>query len=233
MGVVTVSSSAARTPLRPSAKFSNHNSTLKRPSIVSFKADKHTNTTLVSPQEPLTLPVESNNRSKKRSGKSSKSLKRVKAVFIDEATPCTLDVDYNEAAAKLENIFKLSPVIEDTDVDSEDGRTKKSQQRRKKSDKRPSDSVIRNRTKRIKRLDLDKRIALKSNKEGKETPSLRKQKDTKNEADEIDDLVRHYSASTDLVSLDWKKMKIPPVLPSSEHTRLFKLVQPMKVRLKD
>lgn len=159
-------------------------------------------------------------------------MKRVKAVFIDEATPCTLDVDYNEAAAKLENIFKLSPVTEDTDMESKDGRPKRGQQRRKKSDKRPSDGIVRNQTKRIKRLDLDRRIALKSSKEGKAAPSLRKQKDTKSEADEIDDLVRDYSASTDLVSLDWKKMKIPPVLPSSEHTRLFKLVQPMKVRLK-
>ncbi|XP_038903010.1 RNA polymerase sigma factor sigE, chloroplastic/mitochondrial [Benincasa hispida] len=228
MGVVTVSSSAARSPFRLGAKFTNHNSTLKRPSIVAFKADKHTNTTLVSPHEQVTLPVESNNINKKRSGKTSKPLKRVKAVLIDEATPCTLDVDYNEAAAKLENIFKLSPVTEDTDMESKDGRSKRGQQRRKKSDKRQSDGIVRNQTKRIKRLDLDKRIALRSNKEGKAAPSLRKQKDTKNEDDEIDCLVRDYSASTDLVSLDWKKMKIPPVLPSSEHTRLFKLVQPMK-----
>ncbi|KAA0050456.1 hypothetical protein IC582_013229 [Cucumis melo] len=266
MGVVTVSSSAARTPFRLSAKFSNHGSTLKRPSIVAFKADKHTNTTLVSPHEQVTLPVESNNRSKKRSGNTSKPLKRVKAVLIDEATSCSLDLDYNEAAAKLENIFKLSPMTEDSDMESKDGRSKRGQQRSKKSDKRPSDGIVRNKTKRIKRLDLDKRIALKnkkegravallkkqkdtkneadeidglrldlekrialkSNKEGKAAPSLRKQKETKNEDDEIDRLVRDYSASTDLVSLDWKKMKIPPVLPSSEHTRLFKLVQPMK-----
>lgn len=231
MGVVTVSSSAARTPLRLGAKFSNHNSTLKRPTIVAFKADKHTNTTLVSPHEQVTLPVESNNRTKKRSGKTSKSLKRVKAVFTDEASPCTSEVDYNEAAAKLENIFNLSPMTDDTDVESKDGRSRSGQQRRKKSDKRSGDGIIRNQTKRIKRLDLDKRIALKNNKEDKAAPSLKKQKETKNEADEIDDLVRDYSASTDLVSLDWKKMKIPPVLPSSEHTRLFKLVQPMKVRL--
>ncbi|XP_022945188.1 RNA polymerase sigma factor sigE, chloroplastic/mitochondrial-like [Cucurbita moschata] len=227
MGVVTVSSSAARSPLRLGAIFSNHNLS-KRPSIVAFKVDKHTDTTLVSPHEQVILPVESNSRNQKRSGKTSKSLKRVKAVFIDEATPCTLDVDYYEAAAKLENIFKLSSVTEDTDVECEDGRPKRRQQRRKKPDKRPSDGIVRNHTRRIKRLDLDKRIALKSNKEGKATPSLRKQKDTVSEADETDDLVRNYPASTDMASLDWKKMKIPPVLSSSEHTRLFKLVQPMK-----
>ncbi|XP_022968276.1 RNA polymerase sigma factor sigE, chloroplastic/mitochondrial-like [Cucurbita maxima] len=227
MGVVTVSSSAARSPLRLGAIFSNHNSS-KRPSIVAFKVDKHTDTTLVSPHEQVILPVESNNRNQKRSGKTSKSLKRVKAVFIDEATPCTLDVDYYEAAAKLENIFKLSSVTEDTDLECEDGRPKRRQQRRKKPDKRPSDGIVRNHTRRIKRLDLDKRIALKSNKEGKAAPSLRKQKDTVSEADETDDLVRNYPVSTDMVSLDWKKMKIPPVLSSSEHTRLFKLVQPMK-----
>lgn len=34
-----------------------------------------------------------------------------------------------------------------------------------------------------------------------------------------------------MVSLDWKKMKFPPVLVSSEHAWLFKLMQPMKAIL--
>ncbi|XP_059462714.1 RNA polymerase sigma factor sigE, chloroplastic/mitochondrial-like [Corylus avellana] len=53
----------------------------------------------------------------------------------------------------------------------------------------------------------------------------------KDENAKIEKLVREYSASTDLVSLDWKKMRIPPVLPSSEHVWLFKLMQPMKALL--
>jgi RNA polymerase sigma factor len=30
-------------------------------------------------------------------------------------------------------------------------------------------------------------------------------------------------------SLDWRRMKIPPVLTSAQSARLFKIVQPMKV----
>ncbi|KAK4384876.1 RNA polymerase sigma factor sigE, chloroplastic/mitochondrial [Sesamum angolense] len=57
----------------------------------------------------------------------------------------------------------------------------------------------------------------------------RKKKQSKNFEDEkIDRLVRDYSAATDLVGLDWRKMKIPPVLGSSGHDWLFKLMQPMK-----
>jgi hypothetical protein len=46
---------------------------------------------------------------------------------------------------------------------------------------------------------------------------MRKRKDVKDENAKIEKLVREYSASTDLVSLDQKKMRITPVLPSSEH----------------
>nr|GEV86527.1 RNA polymerase sigma factor sigE, chloroplastic/mitochondrial [Tanacetum cinerariifolium] len=49
-----------------------------------------------------------------------------------------------------------------------------------------------------------------------------------NEDEKINRLVKDYSASIKLGSLDSKKMKIPPVLPSSEHTRLFNLVQTIK-----
>ncbi len=65
-------------------------------------------------------------------------------------------------------------------------------------------------------------------KEERVVASIQKKRLGKNEDENIDSLVREYSASTDLVSLNWKKMKIPPVLPSSEHAWLFKLMQPMK-----
>jgi RNA polymerase sigma factor len=42
-------------------------------------------------------------------------------------------------------------------------------------------------------------------------------------------LLRGHAVSTDMGSLDWKRMKIPPVLSSAQSARLFKTMQPMKV----
>jgi RNA polymerase sigma factor len=42
-------------------------------------------------------------------------------------------------------------------------------------------------------------------------------------------LLREHAVSTDMGSLDWRRMKIPPVLTSAQSARLFKIVQPMKV----
>ncbi|XP_031257106.1 RNA polymerase sigma factor sigE, chloroplastic/mitochondrial [Pistacia vera] len=229
MGVVTVSSSAARTPVGLSTKFQTHHSTLKRPLIVAFKGDKTDNTALVAPHELIPLPIEAPKQQRKRLGKGSKSLKRVKAVFTDEASPCTSEVDYNEAAAKLENIYKLSPAIRTSDVEDNDGVMRRGRRRRKRaSEADTSKPVVRNMTKRPKRLNLDKRIELRKNKIDEVVEKRQKTKDVKAENEKIEILVRDYSSSTDLVSLDWKKMKIPPVLSSTEHTWLFKLMQPMK-----
>uniref|UniRef100_A0A2N9EN09 RNA polymerase sigma-70 domain-containing protein n=1 Tax=Fagus sylvatica TaxID=28930 RepID=A0A2N9EN09_FAGSY len=238
MGVVTVSSSASRSPVGLSAKFSVQRSTLQRPLIVAFKADKPNSTSLGAPQEKIPLPIETQKGHKKRLGKANKPLRRVKAVLTDEAPACTLEVDYNEAAAQLENIYKLSPTADASDVEVVDVTTRKSRGRRRKisegdakAEKRTSNKVIKNQIKKVQRLNLDKRIALKRNKEDEVVSLIRKRKDIKNENVKIEKLVREYSASTDLVSLDWKKMKIPPVLPSSEHAWLFKLMQPMKALL--
>ncbi|XWS61289.1 hypothetical protein CRYUN_Cryun07bG0113500 [Craigia yunnanensis] len=238
MGVVSVSSSAARTPLGLSTKFSTPRCTLRRPLIVAFKADKSNNTALVTPQEHMLLPVETAKENPKRRGKAKKASKTVNRVFTDEGSICTLDVDYNEAATKLENIYKLSPATRTSDVEEGECELKGRQQRRKRSkesDEKAANSnnqiVVRNQTKKTKRLSLDKRIELKKNGEEKPLVSVRRKKSTENESEKIDRLVRDYSASTDLVSLDWKKMKIPPVLPSTEHTWLFKLMQPMKTLL--
>lgn len=238
MGVVTVSSSAARSPLGLSTKYTQR-STPKRPLIVAFKADKTNNTALVAPQEQIPLPIEVPKKKQKRLGKGSKSLKRVKAVSIDEASPCSLDVDYNEAAAKLENIYKLSPAIKTSDVEDTNGAVKRGRRHRRKrtsegdekADDGNSKRVVRNLVKKPKRLSLDKRIELRKNKDEEVVTKIRKKMDRKNEQEKIETLVRDYSSSTDLVSLDWKKMKIPPVLSSTEHSWLFKLMQPMKVSL--
>ncbi|QHN93776.1 RNA polymerase sigma factor sigE/mitochondrial [Arachis hypogaea] len=231
MGVVTVSSSAARTPLGLNTKFSTHGSALKRPLVIAFKGDKHNDSALIATKEKVPIHVEmekSNN--KKRMGKINKSPKRGRTISIEESA--MLDVDYNEAAAILENIYKLSSASETHNAVYIDTKTKRVLRREKKiADKEGEVNnndrtrVIRNRNTKTKRLSLDKRIALKNN---IPTPKKRIVKDN---SEKIEELVREYSGSTDLVSLDWKKMKIPPVLPSSEHTWLFKLMQPMKALL--
>ena len=91
-----------------------------------------------------------------------------------------------------------------------------------------TETIVKNPAKKTKRLSFDRRIALRRNQEKAVAP-IRNKKDNKDDNKRIEELVRTYSASTDLVSLDWKKMKIPPVLSSTEQTWLFKLMQPMKV----
>ncbi|XVF12627.1 hypothetical protein REPUB_Repub08aG0135300 [Reevesia pubescens] len=235
MGVVSVSSSAARTPVGLGTKFSTQRCTLRRPLIVAFKADKPNNTALITPQEHILLPIETAKEHPKRRGKAKKAFKTVNLVLTDEGSSCTLDVDYNEAAAKLENIYKLSPATRTSDAEEGVGEIKGRQQRQmrsKESDEKAASSnnqiVVWNPTRKTKRFSLDKRIELKKKREEKLVVSVQRKKSDENESEKIDRLVRDYSASTDLVSLDWKKMKIPPVLPSTEHTWLFKLMQPMK-----
>ncbi|XP_022638021.1 RNA polymerase sigma factor sigE, chloroplastic/mitochondrial isoform X2 [Vigna radiata var. radiata] len=234
MGVVTVSTSAARTPLRLSTKLISRQQAHKRLLIVAFKGNKSNKTTLVSPQEQIPLPVETAKKQRKRIEKSNDSLKRVRAVSTDETSPFTMVVDYNEAAAKLENIYKLSSVSDICETEDIDSKTKRVFRRRKKvGDEhvdRNDDNVVRNLNKKARRLSLDKRIALKRNAKEKEIVQAQKKRDV-NKVEKIDALIREYSASTDLVSMDWKKVKIPPVLPSSEHAWLFKLMEPMKALL--
>ncbi|KAJ6373653.1 hypothetical protein OIU78_029354 [Salix suchowensis] len=199
MGIVSVSSSASRTPLGLSTKFSTCRSTAKRPSIVAFKADKSNKTALVAPHEKIPLPYRNN---------------------------------------KGEEETWLSPGTDTSDVEDVNGVIRRRRQRKRKTsecekenDSRTSKIIVRNQAKRAKRLSLQKRIALRINSDEKLASSVRKKKGRKNENEKIDELVREYSSSTDLVSLDWKKMKIPPVLSSSEHVWLFKMMQPMKAFL--
>nr|AKC88745.1 sigma factor [Melianthus villosus] len=232
MEVVTVSSSVARSPLGLSTKPSNHRCTLKRPLIVAFKTDKINDIALVAPHDQIPLPVANAKKQQKRLGRGTKPSKRTKVVYADESSPCTLELDFNEAAAKLENIYKLSPPSDTSDVENQDGLMDRGRRRRRNrgddtTQKRTTDNVVRNQTKKVKRLSLDKRVALIRHKEDVDV-SRRRKTDHKNKSYNIEILVREYSSSTDMASLDWKKMKIPPVLSSSEHSWLFKLMQPMK-----
>ncbi|CAI9092508.1 OLC1v1027763C1 [Oldenlandia corymbosa var. corymbosa] len=236
MGVVTISSSAARSPLGLNAKLPASTSQPRKPSILSFKTSKTKNAALVAPQECLSLPSEGSKDNQKRLKRAVKRPDRVKAVSVEQATPTTLELDYNEAAAKLESIFKRSPATSVSDVDVKDYEIKRTRHRRKGTKEANVDSergsknvLVRSRRKKSQRLNLDERIALRKEKElGLITSSWKAKHSEDDQEENINRLIREYSDSTKLASLDWKKMKIPPVLPSSEHAWLFKLMQPMK-----
>ncbi|XP_010671515.1 RNA polymerase sigma factor sigE, chloroplastic/mitochondrial [Beta vulgaris subsp. vulgaris] len=240
MGVVTVSSSASRASLGLSRTSTAHQSTVNGPLILGFKVDKNKRTALVAVSEPRRLQADPKKENKKRLQSVTKPLKGIRvASSVAEASPSAVELDLNEAAAKLESIFKLSPATDALDAENIDlvvkerqGRRRKNVEVEEKKEKGTHSSVVKNRNRKVKRLSLSKRIELKHSKvckeEKKAVSLLLKKKVVKNEDEKIDELVRHYSASTDLASLDWKKMKIPPVLPSSEHTWLFKLMEPTK-----
>ncbi|XP_010523561.1 PREDICTED: RNA polymerase sigma factor sigE, chloroplastic/mitochondrial [Tarenaya hassleriana] len=226
MGVVSVSSSAARSPLGLSNNILTQRSALKRPSVVAFKADKSSHSALVIPREKILLPAEQ----PKEKRVPRKNPKKSKSSDTNVAPSSALDVDYNEAAARLESIFKLSTA---TTRKVPSRRKRKDDSDEKKTTTKTAKMVVSNKTKRRKRLSLDKRISLKRNNQEKSAVASVQKKTVKRlqEDEKMDRLVRDYSASTDIVSLDWKKMKIPPVLSSIEHSWLFKLMQPMKALL--
>lgn len=243
MGVVTVSSSAARSPLGLNAKLATRISQPRRPSLLSFKTGKTKNAALVAPRESLSLPVEGSNMNKKGLKRAVKHPERVKAVSFQETAPSTSEVDYNEAAAKLENIYKLSPATSVSDTEVKELGMKRGRRRRKRpkeaneeTEKGTNYTMVRSPTKKSKRLSLDERVSSRKKRDSEVITSSQKRKSSEDDEDEkINRLVREYSGSTDFTSLDWKKMKIPPVLPSSEHSWLFKLMQPMKaiIRVKE
>ena len=225
MGVVFISSSAARSPLGLSTDLLTHRSSLKKlPSIVAFKADESTNSALITPGEQV---------SEKQ--KEKRVVTRRKPCKDQNSAPsCSLGVDYNEAAARLESIYKLSPPatsLEEDVIDASKGKVSRRRKRKESDGGEEKKVVVRSNVKKEKRLNLDKRIALKRNIQEKPVIVSAQKKVTKRQQEEekIERLVRDYSASNDVVSLDWKKMKMPPVLSSTEHTWLFKLMQPMKV----
>lgn len=231
MGVVTVSSSAARTPVGLNTNFSCNR--LKRPLIIAFKGDKQNDSALIATQEKIPVPIATTKTQKKKIGKANKLPKRERVAFAEENSPSSLDVDYNEAAAMLENIYKLSPAFDADNAECIDGKIKRVSRRRKKivddcEEKDVNDDrVVRNQNKKAKRLSLHERISLKRNSDGDEVVPTRHKR--RNRIEKIEELIREYSASTDFVGMDWRRMKIPPVLSSSEHAWLFKLMQPMKV----
>ncbi|TVT97174.1 hypothetical protein EJB05_57546, partial [Eragrostis curvula] len=129
--------------------------------------------------------------------------------------------DYNEVAAALESIYKLSPAV----VEEEDETTKKKKKRKGRVGK--STVIVRSRRRRRgQRMDLGKRVEMRSKAAGDKQPE---EQEEEREFEEM--LLREHAVSTDMGSLDWKRMKIPPVLSSAQSARLFKTVQPMRAIL--
>nr|ANW72278.1 RNA polymerase sigma factor sigE [Tradescantia hirsutiflora] len=207
MGVVSVPSSASRSPIGIPATKSRRSPVLrKRIMFAENRVVKCSALVTTSPEPaPETLKKESKKR-RARIGKKSKEPNSVQ------------ELDYNEVAATLENIYKLS-LTEVLEVEKE-----KIGKRQKKR------VVVRNGKRRGKRLSLEKRIKLKESKvgEGEDVDERKEEEERK-----LERLVREYSSTTttDLNGTDWKKMRIPPVLGSVEHRWLFRLMQPMKAVL--
>ncbi|XP_006655642.2 RNA polymerase sigma factor sigE, chloroplastic/mitochondrial [Oryza brachyantha] len=144
--------------------------------------------------------------------------------------------DYNEVAAALESIYKLSPaVVEEKDGDADEGDKSKKAKRKRKGRvgqrNRSATVTVRSRRRRLgQRLDLGKRVEMRRREEEAGAGAgAGKREDEEREFEEM--LLREHAVSTDMGSLDWKRMKIPPVLTSSQSARLFRIMQPMKAIL--
>ncbi|XP_039836927.1 RNA polymerase sigma factor sigE, chloroplastic/mitochondrial-like [Panicum virgatum] len=129
--------------------------------------------------------------------------------------------DYNEVAAALESIYKLSPAVVEEKHGDDEGK-RKGRKKGKGGVGRSTVIVRSRRRRRGRRMDLGKRVEMKSR--GDDAGGGRQ--DVEREFEEM--LLREHSVSTDMGSLDWKRMKIPPVLSSAQSARLFKTMQPMK-----
>ncbi|AQK89018.1 RNA polymerase sigma factor sigE, chloroplastic/mitochondrial isoform X1 [Zea mays] len=139
--------------------------------------------------------------------------------------------DYNEVAAALETIYKLSPAVEVEEKKRQGGNEDDGGGEAKKKRKRRvagrSTVVVRSRRRRGgRRMDLGKRVEMKGAAAASREQQQGGEEQGEREFEEM--LLREHSVSTDMGSLDWKRMKIPPVLTSSQSARLFKTMQPMK-----
>lgn len=142
--------------------------------------------------------------------------------------------DYNEVAAALETIYKLSPAVEVEEKKRQGGNEDDGGGEAKKKRKRRvagrSTVVVRSRRRRGgRRMDLGKRVEMKGAAAASREQQQQQQGGEEQGEREFEEmLLREHSVSTDMGSLDWKRMKIPPVLTSSQSARLFKTMQPMK-----
>lgn len=224
MGVVTVSSSASRTsPIGIGASFSaGRSQSLQKRCvlIVGFKS-----------QDPDS--VKTRTKSRKQS-KRPQSVSLEAAVASPSSTAFSVDLDYSEVAETLENIYRLSPT-EASDMEEDPVLGHREGRHKKKEGVGESGGVVGNLKRRIRRLSLDTRIVLRRRDKHCNVvagDSARKDGGAEEQRLRVNKLLREYSISNEMGSLDWKKMKIPPVLSSTEHKWLFNLMQPMKAMYK-
>ncbi|XP_039116298.1 RNA polymerase sigma factor sigE, chloroplastic/mitochondrial [Dioscorea cayenensis subsp. rotundata] len=209
MDVAIVHSSASQTPF--AGLSAARSPSIRRPFPFSFSSSLCTRcSAVVKPQRAVGTKIVVPSDAAVDPKITVKKQRRPRPKAVASSGSCAVEPDYNEVAAALENIYKLSPV-EVSDVEDFNGEFP----RRRISKGKESRVVVRNRKRGVRRLSLEKRVEMR--KRGKER-----------DEEDVKKLIREYSVSVDLVSLDWKKMKIPPVLKSAEQSKLFKLMQPMK-----
>lgn len=205
-------SAAVQAPFVPVRRCSP---TLRRPFLFLTLNSSHSSSVRSVRCSALTSPSEKVKDSRKKSltKGSAKQSKRVNAVSLEAAPTVSSSsqgtgLNYDEVAEQLENIYKLSPAkILEKIGEGQDGDF-------------GGMRLVRGKKRKAKRLSMEKRMAVKK---------------AKNEEATIQDnyeerLLRENLVLWNLSKLDWKRMKIPPVLRSAEQTKLFKLMQPMKVR---
>ncbi|KAL6848748.1 hypothetical protein ACP4OV_021331 [Aristida adscensionis] len=211
--------STVTTPSRPLAAGCRRSAAPRRsaPVVLALKGPRQRRAScaaLASPEKlgtaKLPLPPPPQQQQQQQTQPSSAA-----AAAAEEKT-----TDYNEVAAALESIYKLSPaVVEEKQDEGEED--KKAKKKRKARVGRSTVIVRSRRRRRGQRMDLGKRVEMRS----REAGGGGKQEEER-EFEEM--LLREHSVSTDMGSLDWKRMKIPPVLSSAQSARLFKTMQPMK-----
>ncbi|KAJ4732186.1 RNA polymerase sigma factor rpoD [Rhynchospora pubera] len=186
---------------------------LRRPFLLLTLNSSHSSSVRSVRCSALTSPAVKvkSPRKKSLSKGSTKQSKRVHAVSL-EAGPVSVssssqntDLNYDEVAEQLENIYKLSPAkVVEKIGEGQDGEF-------------GGMRLVRGKRRKAKRLSMEKRVAVKR---------------TKNEERIVEDnyegLLRENLVLWNLSGADWKMMKIPPVLKFAEQTKLFKLMQPMK-----
>ncbi|KAF3334997.1 RNA polymerase sigma factor sigE [Carex littledalei] len=203
-------SAAVQAPFVPVRRCSP---TLRRPFLLLTLNSSHSSSVRSVRCSALTSPSEKVKDSRKKSltKGSTKQSKRVNAVSLEAAPTVSSSsqgtgLNYDEVAEQLENIYKLSPAkILEKIGEGQDGDF-------------GGMRLVRGKKRKAKRLSMEKRMAVKKAKNEERT--------IQDSYEEI--LLRENLVLWNLSKLDWKRMKIPPVLRSAEQTKLFKLMQPMK-----
>ncbi|KAJ1688128.1 hypothetical protein LUZ63_019518 [Rhynchospora breviuscula] len=187
---------------------------LRRPFLLLTLNSSHSSSVRSVRCSALTSPAEKvkSSRKKSLSKGSTKQSKRVNAVSL-EAGPASVssssqntDLNYDEVAEQLENIYKLSPAnVVEKIGEGQDGEF-------------GGMRLVRGKRRKAKRLSMEKRVAVKM---------------MENEGRIVEDnyeerLLQENLVLWNLSGMGWKRMKIPPVLKSAEQTKLFKIMQPMK-----